>query len=179
MTTPKLEAGMPFPSIHVTAEDQTTRDITAPQNGCDWMMIVVYRGKHCPLCTRYLNSLEEVRETLKNSGVDIAAVSADSPEQLAAHKAELKVNFPLYTGLSVEQMQALGLYISDPRSAQETDHPFAEPGIFVINAEGQLHVADISNNPFVRPEISTLVSGLRWIRDPDNNYPVRGKRAYQ
>jgi len=32
----------------------------------------------------------------------------------------------------------------------------------------------ISNNPFVRPELQALVNGLGWIRDPDNNYPVRG-----
>ena len=35
---------------------------------------------------------------------------------------------------TVEQMQQLGVYISHPRSPQETDHPFAEPGLFVINA---------------------------------------------
>ncbi|MEC8226936.1 MAG: thioredoxin peroxidase, partial [Pseudomonadota bacterium] len=28
--------------------------------------------------------------------------------------------------------------------------------------------------PFVRPDLATLVSGLNWIRDPKNNYPIRG-----
>ncbi len=37
-----------------------------------------------------------------------------------------------------------------------------------------LSSVDISNNPFVRPELSALVNGLRWIRNPDNNYPIRG-----
>ena len=76
-------------------------------------------------------------------------------------------------------MQALGLYISVPRSEQETDHLFPEPGLFVINADGELQVVDISNNPFVRPEIEALVSGLEWIRRPDNNYPIRGTHIDQ
>lgn len=65
-------------------------------------------------------------------------------------------------------------HISQPRSEQETDHNFAEPGLFVVNQDVKLHVVDISNNPFVRPELSKLVSGLKWIRNPDNNYPIRG-----
>ena len=89
------------------------------------------------------------------------------------------MTFPLFHGLSVAQMKELGLYISDPRSPQETDHPFSEPGPFVINEHGTLQVIDISNNPFVRPELKTLVSGLRWIRDPENNYPIRGTHPYE
>ena len=80
----------------------------------------------------------------------------------------------MYWGLTLEQMQELGLYISYPRSEKETDHLFPEPGLFVINEKGQVQVVVISNNPFVRPEIDALVGGLEWIRNPDNNYPIRG-----
>jgi len=71
-------------------------------------------------------------------------------------------------------MKTLGVYISHPRSEKETDHPFAEPGLFVVNTEDTIQVVDLSNNPFARPELEALVSGLRWIRDPKNNYPIRG-----
>jgi len=142
-------------------------------------MVVVYRGRHCPMCTRYLNQLEGFVAELAEIGVDVAAVSGDSPAQLARHRDKLDVTFPLFRGLSVAQMKEIGLYISDPRSPQETDHPFSEPGLFVINEHGTLQVIDISNNPFVRPELKTLVSGLRWIRDPENNYPIRGTHPYE
>ena len=131
------------------------------------------------MCTRYLNQLEGFVAELAEIGVDVAAVSGDSPEQLARHRDKLDATFPLFHGLSVAQMTELGLYISDPRSPQETDHPFSEPGLFVINEHGTLQVIDISNNPFVRPELKTLVSGLRWIRDPENNYPIRGTHPYE
>jgi len=54
------------------------------------------------------------------------------------------------------------------------DHPFPEPGLFVINSQGNVQIVDISNNPFVRPDIETLINGLAWIRNPENNYPIRG-----
>lgn len=174
MTTSKLAAGAAFPVLEVTGPDGRLADIGEPQPGADWKMVVVYRGRHCPLCTRYLNELEAFLPRLAEIGVDIAAVSADSAKQLAEHRERLSVSFPLYHGMTLEQMQSLGLYISQPRSPKETDHPFAEPGLFVINAEHVVQVVDLSNNPFVRPTLEQLVSGLEWIRNPENNYPIRG-----
>ena len=174
MKTSKLHAGAEFPALKVLNEDGNTTDIRHPAGDADWQMVVVYRGRHCPLCTRFLNGLAGFRSRLQDIGVDIAAVSADSQEQLAAHRQKLDVNFPIYHGMTQAQMMELGLYISIPRSAQETDHNFAEPGLFVINDSGAVQVADISNNPFARPDLETLVSGLEWIRAPENNYPIRG-----
>ena len=82
------------------------------------------------------------------------------------------LTLPIGYDLSLEQMADLGLYISDPRSPQETDRPFAEPATFVINDEGKLQIVDISNAPFARPELEGLLNGLKFVRD--KGYPVRG-----
>ena len=177
--TKKLRAADRFPELRVADPSGVTRDLSKPTGDHNWMLVVVYRGRHCPMCTRYLNQLGPLVAQLSEIGVDVAAVSADSSEQLARHREKLdELTFPLFHGLSVDQMKELGLYISDPRSPQETDHPFAEPGLFVINEHGTLQVVDLSNNPFVRPDLETLVRGLRWIRDPDNDYPIRGTHQY-
>jgi len=178
MTTDTLQAGAAFPALNGPDAEGAVRDISKPTGGKDWNLVVVYRGKHCPMCTRYLNALEPMVADLAEIGVDVVAVSGDSAEQLAQHREKLEVTFPLYHSLSIEQMKSLGLYISDPRSPKETDHPFAEPGVFVVNEHGTLQVVDISNNPFVRPELKTLISGLAWIRNPENNYPIRGMHPY-
>ena len=174
MVTNKLHPGATFPTIEAKLLTGETVDVSETSANADWKLVVVYRGKHCPLCTKYLNELEAYVTELKDLGVEVIAVSGDSAEQLAEHQNKLNVSFPLAYGLSQEQMQTLGLYISVPRSAQETDHNFAEPGLFVVNEHGNLHVVDISNNPFVRPDLKQLVSGIAWIRNPDNNYPLRG-----
>ncbi len=163
-----------FPVITATSLSGETVTLGQPVEGTDWQMVVVYRGRHCPLCTKYLNQLESFKQRFFENKVDLIAVSADSAAQLESHMEKLNISFPIYHSLSQEDMQKLGLYISIPRSEQETDHNFAEPGLFVVNEQGQLHVVDISNNPFVRPELAPLASGLEWIRNPENNYPIRG-----
>jgi hypothetical protein len=76
----------------------------------------------------------------------------------------------------MKQMRgALGLYISEPRSPQETDRPFAEPGLFVINPKGRVQIADISHAPFARPDLSGILNGIKVIQE--RNYPIRGTLA--
>ncbi|WP_201557063.1 peroxiredoxin-like family protein [Psychrobacter sp. 72-O-c] len=168
----KIQAGVKFPDIDVQLLNGNMKSLGTPENGHDWKLVVVYRGKHCPICTKYLNQLEMVKESFANTGVDLIAVSGDSKEQLESHLEKLDISFPIAYGLTVEQMNTLGLYISDPRSEKETDHPFAEPGVFVINAKGEIQVVDISNAPFARPELEALANGLAFVRN--NDYPIRG-----
>lgn len=170
--TQKLHAGSQFPDIEVHMLDSEIKLLGKPENGHDWKLVVVYRGRHCPICTKYLNQLETVKTSFAEAGVDIIAISADSKEQLESHLESLDISFPIAYGLTIEQMNTLGLYISDPRSEKETDHPFAEPGVFVVNAEGNIQIIDISNAPFARPELEALADGLSFIRK--NDYPIRG-----
>mgnify|MGYP000014638961 CR=1 FL=1 len=175
MSVTKLAAGDKFPAIKVKSLSEGEVTLGEPKNGATWQMVVVYRGKHCPLCTKYLAQIAEMYDDFKKAGVDVVAVSADNEEKARAQTQE-KLGLPFTVGhdLTIEQMQKLGVYISNPRSAQETDRPFAEPGLFIVNEDFNLHVVDISNNPFVRPELKALLSGINWIRDPQNNYPIRG-----
>ena len=175
MRSHKLSAGDPFPHIKVQTLEGGEITLGYPQNDATWQMIIVYRGKHCPLCTKYLAKISEMREKFLDASVDIVVVSADTQEKAKLHaKEKLSLPFEIAYGLTIEQMQELGVYISNPRSPQETDCPFAEPGLFIVNEDFNLHIVDISNNPFVRPELDALLSGIIWIRDPKNNYPIRG-----
>ena len=174
MTSTKIQAGSLFPRILAWELGGNQIDIAKPREGADWKMVVIYRGWHCPLCTSYLNKLESYVNTLSEIGIDLVAVSADSQSQLEGHLESLNISFSICYGLTIEQMQKLGLYISIPRSDQETDHPFSEPGVFVINEKGQVQVVDISNGSFARPELEAFVAGLGRHKDPANNFPIRG-----
>ena len=174
MSSRKLSAGQAFPHIRVPNIEGGEIQLANPSAEFDWRLVVVYRGKHCPLCTNYLKQLNERLPELNALGVDVVAVSADSKDRALQQINEIKPNFEVGYDLSIKQMQALGLYVSQPRSAQESDRPFAEPGLFVINADGNIQIIDISNAPFARPDLSSLIMGLKFIRNPENNYPIRG-----
>lgn len=137
-----------------------------------WKMIVVYRGQHCPKCTEQLNELATMHDDFSQAGVEVVAASADSEAQLKKHFEKIDVNFPLYYNLTIEQMTDLGLYISEPRSDAETDHPFAEPCIIVLNEDNQVQMLDKSNSPFVRPSLKQVLAGIKFSRE--NDYPIRG-----
>jgi peroxiredoxin len=94
--------------------------------------VIVYRGKHCPICTRYLDTLNELLPKFNELGVDAIAVSADTQERATLQLADIKNDFAVGYDMSIEQMQSLGLYISDPRSDKDSDRPFPEPGLFMI-----------------------------------------------
>lgn len=179
MYTRKLHPGSDFPALDVTRSDGETLTLGKPQGEHDWQLVIVYRGKHCPICTKFLNKLESYRERFSAQGVDLVAVSADSQQQLSEHMESLDLDFPLASGLSQEQMQTLGLFISEPRSEQETDHDFPEPAFFIVNAEGKVQIEEVANAPFVRPDLDTLIGGIEFVRKPDNHYPIRGTRLYE
>lgn len=168
----KLAAGAPFPKINWPTVDGDNLDIAAMSG---WRLLAVYRGKHCPLCKRYFKTLDGLLDDFKAAGVAVAAVSADPREKAEADVAEQGWRFPVGYGLTIEQMRALGLYISDPRSAQETDRPFAEPGLFVVNPHGNIQIIDVSNAPFARPDLQMILSGINTIIE--KSYPVRGTHA--
>ncbi|MET4130833.1 peroxiredoxin-like family protein [Roseovarius sp. MBR-6] len=173
--TDKLKSGERPPEITVPRLDGSTLTLGTPLDYHDWQMVVVYRGKHCPICKTYLAELERTAPDFAKAGVGIVAVSGDPEDRARSFTDEIGVTFPVGYGLTVEQMQMLGLYVSEPRSEKETDRPFAEPGVFVINADGLLQVIDISNVPFARPDLAGLAKGLKFIRD--NDYPIRGRLA--
>jgi peroxiredoxin len=174
MSTTKLAAGSQFPKFDLAQYGGDTLAVGTPNHGHDWQMVVVYRGKHCPICTRYLTTLNNVLGEFHAQGVDVIAISADTPEQAAGQLTDIAPKFPVGYGMSTAQMQSLGLYISDPRSAAETDHPFPEPGLFIINADGAIQILDISNAPFARPDLNVILGGIKFVRNPENNYPIRG-----
>lgn len=170
MPTPKPIAGsiletMSFPKLG-------GGDITVGGTKENWTLLVVYRGKHCPRCKKYLNILSEMKSQWQDAGFDIAVVSADTVEKAQADQVEFNWSFDLGYGLLEEQMATLGLYVTEPLSASETDRRFAEPGTFVIRPDGSILLISISNGPSARPDLVELLDGMIFTRE--NDRPPRG-----
>ena len=164
----KITAGAAMPSVSVSKLGGGELHLGGTG---DWRMVIVYRGKHCPICKRYLSGIEALQGEIDDLGLDVIAVSGDSEEQAQAVVDETGAKIPVGYGLTVAQMKQLGLYVSTPRP-NETDHAFPEPGMFVVNDQGQVQIVDISNAPFARPDIAAVLRGIRFIKE--RGYPIRG-----
>lgn len=170
-----LEAGETFPRTQTPKLGGGTLVLGAPSGSHDWQLVVVYRGLHCPICKTYLGKLEKVKPRFHENGIEVVVVSGDPEEKAQSMADELALSVPVGHDLSVAQMRDLGVYVSDPRSPEETDRPFPEPAVFVVNGQGKLHIVDVSNAPFARPDLERLADGLEFIRA--NDYPIRGTLA--
>lgn len=136
-----------------------------------WSLLVVYRGKHCPRCKRYLNKFNDMLSDW-TALMDVIVVSADTAEKAQADVDEFGWTFDVAYGMTVDQMRALGLYVSDPLSEAETTDLFAEPGTFALRPNGELMLVDISNGPASRPDLAELLDGMRF--NIENDRPTRG-----
>ena len=171
--TEKMTAGASLPEI--TLPRVGGGEVTLGGARDRWQLVVVYRGRHCPICSRYLAKLEGLTEAFGAANTDVVAVSADTAAQGASAVEDWGLGFDVGYGLDSGEMRALGLYVSDPRSEAETDHQFPEPGLFLVNPEGKAHIIDISNAPFSRPDLEGIANALGFIQD--KGYPIRGTAA--
>ena len=170
MQPTKMVAGHPFPRMSWPAVGGGRVE---PGRQTGWRVLIVYRGKHCPLCKGYLKTLNNMLGELEAANIAVSALSADSLAQAQADVEKYLWKFPVGYDLTPDQMRELGLYTSDPLSPGETDHPFPEPGLFVINPEGRVQIIDVSNAPFSRPDLKALLGGLQFVIA--KNYPIRGR----
>jgi peroxiredoxin len=169
MQSSKMAAGAVFPAMSWPVVDGGVINPSADEG---WRILIVYRGKHCPLCKTYLNTLYELLPEFRAIGVSVYALSADTQAKALADVEEHGWKLQVGYDLTPDQMRQLGLYVSNPRSPEETDRQFAEPGLFVINPAGRTQIIDISNAPFVRPELGGLLFALKYLTA--NDYPIRG-----
>ena len=136
-------------------------------------MLVFYRGKHCPICKKYLTELSGKLDQFTDKGINVFAVSMDSPERAAVSHEEWDTgDVPLAHSLSEDKAREWGLYISEKRDGSEEPDMFSEPGLFLVKPDGTLHFAVVQNAPFTRPDLDDLLSGLSFTLE--NDYPTRG-----
>jgi peroxiredoxin len=174
MSIPRFEAGAPFPDL---AWPLVEGGDLVPAGRKGWRMLVIYRGKHCGLCRKYLAELESLRGKFSGAGIDVFALSADPREKARAQVEEGGLGFPVAFGLREPEMRTLGLYVSPPQPDDGVTWPFAEPAVFVINPDSRVQVVNVANAPFSRPDLETMLEGIVDARK--QHAPVHGTAGQQ
>ena len=160
-----------FPGIAfnmISGETEKLSDLKA-----QWIMLVVYRGDHCPRCKHYVAKLHELAPAYAERDVAIRLASTD-PQNIAQRTIdENGWSLPVAYGLSINECQELGLYLTDHEAGYELEgQPYAEPGLFLVNPDGLTQVIATSNSPSVRPDLEVVLDGI--IGTQDRNLPIRG-----
>ncbi|GMN01460.1 peroxiredoxin-like family protein [Erythrobacter sp. MTPC3] len=168
MLKPKTK--VPALNLPLTIDAEYDLAKQTPEN---FTLVVFYRGKHCPICKKYLEELGSKLGEFTKRGINTVAVSMDSKERAMVTDGEWNTgDVPLAYDMSEETAREWGLYISQKRPDSDEPEMFSEPGLFVIRPDGELYFASVQNAPFTRPPLDQLLQGLDFVMDKD--YPTRG-----
>src|SRR5260370_16858947 len=124
MSSQKLAGGSLMPKISVRKVGGGEMIVG---NSKGWEMLVVYRGKHCPICKSYLGTLDKLLDQFKAAGTEVFAVSADTKEKAETEPTEEAWRFPVAYRPSQKQTPALAFDLSQPPSPHTTAQPFPHP----------------------------------------------------
>ncbi len=165
------------PALSVPTLDHGAFDLSA-QTPARATLVVFYRGLHCPICFKYLLELGRLREDFEKRDIEVIAISSDSDERARAMAdklgaPQLRVGYDLPLGVA----RAWGLYVSTSRgmTSINIEEPalFAEPGVFIVQADGSLYYGAVQTMPFARPHFDELRGALDFAIAKD--YPARGE----
>ena len=144
--------------------------------GAAFDLLVVYRGLHCPLCTKYLLELERLEPEFRQRGVQVVALSSDDVDRARQMADKIKARGVKFAyGLDMKAARRWGLYISTSRgrTSASVDEPalFSEPGVFLVRPDGTLYYGAVQTMPFARPQFQDLLGAVDFALA--KGYPAR------
>ena len=99
-----LAAGAAFPAMTLPRAGGGSVRLGGERES--WQVIVVYRGRHCPICNRFLHKLEELKPRFATLKAEVVAVSADTEAQAASTLKDWELSLDIAYDLTTEQMRA-------------------------------------------------------------------------
>ncbi len=139
-------------------------------------VVVFYRGAWCPYCNITLRTYQqELLPALRERGVQLVAVSPQTPEAAEQSIANGELAFPVLTdpenvlagrfGIVTEPSAAaraahteLGFDVADSNADDSAAIPF--PSVFVIDADGVVRFADVHVDYTTRTEVADVLTAV-------------------
>lgn len=134
--------------------------------------VVFYRGGWCPFCNSQLHNLTEAKAEFDKRGVQLVAISVDSPGEEAKTQAKLGVPFPMLSDsklvvhnaykivhkTSPEERQALSGYGIDLQAYSGEAHGnFATAAMFYVDKKGVIRFVHVGEDYQTRPSPAQML----------------------
>ncbi len=139
-------------------------------------LVVFYRGGWCPFCNLQLHELALKNAEFKAAGVNIVAVSVETPSEEAKTQAKHGIPFAvlsdptlaLHTGFKVlhkadeaEVSMLKGYGIDLEAASGQKHHTFAVPAVFLIDKAGIVRWGHAEQDYKTRPTTEQLLAAVR------------------
>ncbi|MGF1668890.1 MAG: peroxiredoxin-like family protein [Balneolaceae bacterium] len=132
--------------------------------------IIFYRGGWCPFCNEHLVELREIENELYDLGINIFAISPDSPQFLSETLADQEIGYHLLSDQKMECAQKFGVAFQLDSETVERykangldlvkrsgydHHLLPVPAVFLVDTDGVIQFQYV--NPDFKVRISSEV----------------------
>jgi peroxiredoxin len=123
-------------------------------------VVFVRSAEWCPFCRAQLQALEKSRKEIEATGVQLIAISYDSPATNLAAAAKLGVTFPLLSDPGSKVIDAYGIRNNEATGRAEG---IPHPVVFILDREGVIRVKLMRDSYRDRPESAEIIAGAKSI----------------
>jgi len=155
---PLLNPGAPFPRLTITVPGGQTLAVPDAFAG-DYAVVLFYRGSWCPYCNAQLRAFQRSGQALADTGVRVAALSADDEATTAELIAKHGLTFPVGYGADASAVAALtGAFASH-------DLAYLQSTGFLLDPAGNVVVSVYSSGAIGRLVPDDVVGLVRYLRE--------------
>lgn len=158
-----MSAEQPGLKVGVTAPNFTLQDATGHEVS---LKTLVAQGKvalafvrsadWCPFCRRQLQELQKNLPEITAAGIQLVAISYDSPATNAAAVAKLGVTFPLLSDPGSKVIDAYGIRNLE---AKGRGAGIPHPVLYLLDRQGVIRVKLMRDGYRDRPESAEIITG--------------------
>ena len=123
-------------------------------------LVFVRSADWCPFCKKQLQDLEKSLKAIEASGVQLVAISYDSPATNTAAAAKLGLTLPLLSDTGSKVIDAYG--IRNKEASGRADG-IPHPVVFIVDRKGVIRVKLMRDGYRERPESAEIVAGAKSI----------------
>jgi peroxiredoxin len=123
------------------------------------LVLAFFPGAFTSVCSHEMTEFRDRMESFEESGASVYGISVDSPFALNEFRDKLELNFPLISDADKEIIEAYDISMD---FAELGVHDVAKRAVFVVNGDGEITYAWVSDDPGVEPdydEVESAASG--------------------
>jgi peroxiredoxin len=153
---PQLPVGSALPAISAQDQTGTVRSLQEISGEKGLVLVLSRSFDWCPYCIAQLQRLVEAAPEFQAMGINVASMTYDPVDTLAAAAEEHGVEFPLLFDENVKHVNAMGLRNMQYEPGQRA-YGIPYPGIFLIDAQGVIRAKFAEEDYKLRPEFSLVM----------------------
>ncbi len=167
--------GAPFPAFRLPDQTGKMRDLNSIEGSHGVLLVFFQSADWCPYCKNQLAEMESSLEAARSAGINLAAISYDSPAILRQFAARRSITFPLLADRASSVIRAASMLMSGPPPSS----PFAGtayPGAVLIDEHGMVRAKYLHGDLRERDSAAALLMRQFGIDTGGAASTVSGKR---